>query len=127
MRQTLQKQCVLDAVLNSCDHPDVDTIYMRAKKILPSISIATVYRVLTTLANQGKILKVGCVGGDRYDKTLNQHAHLKCEKCGSVVDVHSVNVTELFSVAVKDENLHLNSVNVMFNGLCENCKKEIKA
>ena len=121
MRQTIQKEVVLNVVLDSCDHPDVETIYFRAKKIMPSISLATVYRVLTSLAKQGKILKVSCLGGDRYDKTLNSHAHLKCDKCGGVVDVHSVDVDKIFNQAVKAENLSINSVGVMFTGLCKNC------
>ena len=121
MRNTLQKDCVLNVVLSSCDHPDVETIYMRAKKILPSISLATVYRVLTSLANQGKILKVNCLGGDRYDKTLCSHAHLKCEKCGEVVDVTSLDVDKIYAETVKNEKLKITNVGVMFTGLCENC------
>ncbi|MBO5713249.1 MAG: transcriptional repressor [Clostridia bacterium] len=121
MRQTIQKKQVLNAVLNSSDHPDVETIYNRVKTTLPNISLATVYRVLTSLSKQGKILKVDCLGGDRYDKTLCVHAHLKCESCGKVVDVHSVNVDNLLKTATQTENMHINGVGVMFTGLCENC------
>ena len=125
MRNTIQKEVVLNTVLSSSDHPDVETIYLRCKNKLPSISIATVYRVLTSLAKQGKILKVDCQNGDRYDKTLYPHAHLKCNECGNVLDVCSVDLTEILNNAVNVEKATLNSVNVIFSGVCENCSSKL--
>ena len=121
MRNTNQKTAVLQAVLNSCDHPDVDTIYYRAKQTLNNIGIATVYRVLTSLSKQGIILKIECETGDRYDKTITPHAHFKCNSCGAVSDVMNVDVQNCLSVAEKERKYQIDGVNLLFNGVCENC------
>ena len=121
MRNTNQKTAVLQAVLNSCDHPDVDTIYYRAKQTFNNIGIATVYRVLTSLSKQGIILKIECETGDRYDKTITPHAHFKCNSCGTVSDVMNVDVQNCLSVAEKERKYQIDGVNLLFNGVCENC------
>lgn len=121
MRNTLQKDAVLSAVLESCDHPDVENIYLRSKKILPSISIATVYRALSVLYDENKILKIPCPSGDRYDKTLHPHAHFRCLNCGEVTDIHSVNVADAVKQAESERKITIQNANVLFTGICEKC------
>ena len=121
MRQTAQKNVIYETVISSCDHPDVETVYNRAKKILPTLSIATVYRVLTNLANQGKIYKVACPTGDRYDKTLIKHAHFKCNVCKSVTDIMSVDVINALSLAYNESENQIDEANFLFSGTCKNC------
>ena len=121
MRNTVQKNVVYETVTSSCDHPDVETVYYRAKKILPSISIATVYRVLTNLTKQGKIYKVACPTGDRYDKTLIKHAHFKCKVCNSVTDIMSVDVINALSLAHTESENKIDEADFLFSGTCKNC------
>ena len=122
MRRTNQKEAVYNAIINSCDHPDVETIYFRSKKLLPSISLATVYRAVSILSSEGKVLRIPLNSGDRYDKTLNAHAHFHCQKCNSVTDVFSLDLSTAISNAEKERAVKVQSVNAVFSGICENCK-----
>ena len=114
-----QKEIVLNAVLSSCDHPTAETVLLRSKAQMPSINLATVYRNLNALIKDGLIKKVVADGGDRFDKTLKNHAHFQCRVCGSVVDAMGVDFSLFNSEAV---NGVVESVEISIKGVCPNCK-----
>ena len=121
MRNTKQKQVVLNAVLNSFDHPTAETILQRCKAEIPSINLATVYRNLHVLLLENKIKRIAITGGDRFDKTLTEHAHFKCQKCQYVFDIDNVDISAIIDNA-KGSVQSVTSVDVTLNGLCTNCK-----
>ncbi len=115
-----QKNAVLSAVMNSCDHPTAEVVLLRCKKETPSINVATVYRNLNALIKEGLIKRVVADGGDRFDKTLSNHAHFQCNKCGVVSDVDC----DLTSFErVHKSGVLIDSVEVSFKGVCKNCNK----
>jgi len=119
-RNTPQKKTVLDIVLSSCDHPTADMIHTRAKKILPSISLGTVYRILGELTSEGKIRHITIDGGEsRYDKTLFFHAHYRCRLCGKVEDV----MTNCESILdyVNSQCGSVENGSFTFEGICKEC------
>ena len=114
-----QREIVYQAVTSSCDHPSAELVLARAKTIMPSINLATVYRNLNALISEGKIKKVVAEGGDRFDKTLSDHAHFQCKVCGCVVDMDGVDFTSLH---LGDNVNQIDSIEVSFKGICANCK-----
>ena len=46
---TVQKRCVLEALLDRKDHPTVDQVYEDAVVQIPELTRTTVYRVLESL------------------------------------------------------------------------------
>lgn len=114
-----QRQAVYNAVVNSFDHPSAETVLLRSKAELPSINLATVYRNLSALIKDGLIKRVVAEGGDRFDKTLSDHAHFQCRVCGRVLDVGGVD----FSLLHGSENANqIESVEVSFRGVCADCR-----
>lgn len=116
-----QKQVVLTAVTSSVDHPTAEMVLLRAKEIMPSINLATVYRNLNALVKEGKVQRVMADGGDRFDKTLSHHAHFQCRKCNSVTDVSCIDLSNVCSGEFVDNNI-IEEFNVMLKGVCQNCK-----
>ena len=57
MRMTSQREIILKELQNSRQHMSADELYERVKKIMPRISLATVYRNLETLSAAGVIGK----------------------------------------------------------------------
>lgn len=114
-----QRNVVLNAVLNSSDHPTAETVLLRCKSEIPSINVATVYRNLNALVKEGLVKRVGADGGDRFDKTLYSHAHFQCRECGLVEDVEC-DLTSLLSAT--KEGVVIDGVDVSFRGVCDNCK-----
>lgn len=122
MRITKQKQVVLNAVLNSCDHPTAEMVLSRCKQELPSVNLATVYRNLHALSFENKIKRISISGGDRFDKTLESHAHFKCVNCNCVFDIDNVDFNGIIERASGSVKTVL-GVDVVVNGLCLNCAK----
>ena len=88
MRYSIQRQLILDYVLNSCEHPTAEMIYRDLKKEIPNLSLGTVYRNLNLLVERNLIKKIVVPNNvDRFDKTLIDHDHMNCIKCGRMLDI----------------------------------------
>ena len=70
------------------DHPDVDELYNRVSKIDPKISIATVYRTVKLLEEEGILAKHDFKGGKaRYEAMIeSHHDHLIDIKSGEIIE-----------------------------------------
>lgn len=86
-RMTKQRNVVLEAVRANPFHPNVDEVYAEVKKILPSISLATVYRNLENLADDGLIRRLAPEHQPmRFDGDTSEHYHITCMRCGKIED-----------------------------------------
>ena len=108
--------------LMALDHPTADEVYECVHNEFPSISKATVYRILNRISEEGEILHLQIPGGaDRFDTTLCAHHHLKCNKCGKVCDV-SVPELDGIEKRIKEENgFSIGGYRIVFSGLCSDC------
>jgi Fe2+ or Zn2+ uptake regulation protein len=87
-RRTRQLAQVFEALQGDHSHPFAHEIYRRVHKKLPRISLATVYRNLHSLVEDGKIRTLLLDGqAARFDPETSEHDHFVCEKCGRVVDL----------------------------------------
>lgn len=125
-RQTKQKSLIYDA-LKTLDHPTATEVYGYLHDVYPSLSRATVFRVLSGFASSGRALELRYSGHDvRYDYNVNEHYHAHCKHCGRVADIFS----KEFSDLGKDIPKHINGFEidgfvVEFSGSCESCRKEM--
>ncbi len=87
-RRTRQLEQVFAALQGDHSHPFAHEIYRRVHKKLPRISLATVYRNLHSLVEEGKIRTLLLDGqAARYDPETSEHDHFVCEGCARVVDL----------------------------------------
>ncbi|EJP74803.1 ferric uptake regulator family protein [Campylobacter sp. FOBRC14] len=69
-------------------HPTIDELYDEILKENPSVSLATVYKNLNTLKDEGLVVEVNIVNQKpRYDIYEYPHIHVVCETCGHVEDL----------------------------------------
>lgn len=124
MRNTKQRDLILSVVENSSDHPTAEAIYERARRVMPNLSLGTVYRNLSLLVEQGKIRHVVIPqGGDRYDKTVCTHAHLHCKVCNGVIDVGEGINEEIARAVEASSDCKIDTTDIIFVGICSECKK----
>ena len=84
---TRQREVILDVVRRLDTHPTADEVYDHVRRRLPRVSLATVYRNLETLSEQGLIHKIGhCDIQMRFEADLHPHLHLRCIDCGDLRD-----------------------------------------
>jgi Fur family peroxide stress response transcriptional regulator len=85
---TAQRLHVYQAMQNRTDHPTADEVLSTVRQTLPTISLATVYKVLAELVELGEIRLVESSDGPaRFDPDMNQHIHLRCVSCGELLDL----------------------------------------
>jgi Fe2+ or Zn2+ uptake regulation protein len=88
IRLTKQREEVFGILLQKRDHPTATELFLRAKKHMPSISLATIYNCLEALVDCGLVKQVNLDRAPtRFCANLKEHSHFYCERCGSVSDV----------------------------------------
>ena len=129
-RYSKQREVIIKLLKNRTDHPTADMLYMDLKKELPDIGIATVYRNLSDLYQEGEILKIKPENGgpDRYDGNIEPHIHFECEKCGNVYDIFPEDklyssLNDNMKKLAKLIYAQITDSNIKIRGICENCKK----
>ena len=116
MRNTKQRNIILNIINNSCEHLTAYQVYEYARSEISNISLGTVYRNLSNLTDEGKIRKLELYGIDRYDKK-DMHSHFVCVKCESIIDVFD-------SILHNDKYIDGNLVidyDIKINGICKKC------
>ncbi len=84
---TPQRELIIQELRSAKDHPTADELFQRVRTKLPRISLATVYRNLETMSRAGLIRKIEVAGSQkRFDGSLSPHFHMRCVKCGKVMD-----------------------------------------
>jgi Fe2+ or Zn2+ uptake regulation protein len=70
-------------------HPTAEQVFVAVRRLLPSISLATVYKALEALVDSGLAARLADdTGGPvRYDGRPEAHYHLRCERTGQVRDL----------------------------------------
>lgn len=88
LRMTDQRRTVAQVLEASQDHPDVEELYVRALKLDPRISIATVYRSVKLFEESGILEKLEFGDGRaRYeDAERDHHDHLIDMNSGEVIE-----------------------------------------
>lgn len=87
LKATPQRLCVLK-ILKKHEHPNIDELYEQVKNEYPSISLATVYKNLHTLQEQGLVVEVNVPNQKAYyDIYEEPHMHIICSNCGNISDL----------------------------------------
>jgi Fur family transcriptional regulator, peroxide stress response regulator len=87
-RLTRQRVAVYDQLQRADHHPTAEDVYQKVKAIIPSISLATVYKALDALVVSGLATRLMATNGSaRYDARGDHHYHLRCVRTGIVEDV----------------------------------------
>ena len=127
-RTTQQLQVVYEAVCQFQTHPSAEEVYQRARRILPRISLGTVYRNLQRLVDENKIgMFFPDEHGVRYDPIIANHAHFICQRCGQIKDVFLEQLLRGidFSALVR-RGCTISAHSAVIKGWCPTCSAEDK-
>jgi Fe2+ or Zn2+ uptake regulation protein len=87
LRLTRPRRIILDVVRATDAHPTAAFVYERVRRLLPRVSLATVYRNLRMLAAEGFLAERTDAAGLRFDGNTGPHDHFTCLTCGRIYDV----------------------------------------
>ena len=121
-RLTKQRREVYEALLETRDHPNAVQVFNRVQRKMPTISLATVYNCLETLAQCGLVRQVTLDRGpSRFCANRHQHGHFVCTTCGQVHDVDLPDSAELAKIWQIPSEYVVNQFEFSLRGLCPQC------
>ena len=124
LKHSRQREEILNFLMTRKDHPTADVVYMNLRQTFPSISLGTVYRNLTLLADIGEISRIR-VGDktDHFDADTSLHYHFICSDCGAVIDLQMDSIESILQTASQNFGGHIQGHTTFFYGTCPNCTK----
>ncbi len=124
LNHSRQRDAIMDFLSQRKDHPTAEVIYDNVKKVYPKISLGTVYRNLTLLAENGMVRKLRTRDSkDHFDADLSPHYHFMCNGCGCITDIFLDHAKELEAAANELTQGKITGHEVFFYGTCSSCMK----
>ena len=117
LRATRQREYIYAVLLHQRDHPTADEVFIRAKDVMPTISLATVYNCLETLVDCNLIKRLN-YGREpsRYCPNDGEHAHFLDEETGRVYDISMPIEFRSYVKKLVPEGFSINKVKLSFTG-----------
>lgn len=113
-----QRELLMQNLKSRYDHPTAEQLY---ESLRGEISLPTIYRNLSELCDNCKVLRIGTGGADRFDAVTSDHAHFSCNICGQVSDIEpnlKIKPGEIIDDCV------ITGSNIMLFGICRLCKNK---
>ncbi len=123
-RHSEQRELIYKVLKGSKEHPSAEHIYQNLKEVAPSLSLATVYRNLNFLVEEGRITRIPC-NVNRYDANTAEHIHFFCTECDGLFDLDNLTIP-FDASALEALGYEVNRCDVIFKGICPNCIKANK-
>ena len=125
LKLTPQRMAIYEEISGSNEHPSTEIIYKKIIDKYPNISFDTVNRTLLTFVEIG-ILEIveGYGNSRRFDPNLNNHHHIHCIKCGSILDFEDRDYDNLELPSLVSSKFKVLSKKVIINGICMKCQKK---
>jgi Fur family ferric uptake transcriptional regulator len=128
LKFTKQRELILKFLYENDGHFTPEDIYMLIKKEYPdvNIGIATVYRTLTLLENEGIASSISFgAQGKKYELGLkNHHDHLICTSCGEIIEFFDETIEEQQEKIAAKFNFQMTDHTMKIIGLCEQCQEK---
>lgn len=119
-RLTKLRKQLIDFILQRQGHWTIQELAEEAKKSLPSVGIATVYRTVNLLVEEGALTRTLLETGiARFEVTPQEHHdHLTCLKCGRIVEFENEQIEDLQKKIAKKLGFHLKDHLMELYGEC---------
>ena len=115
---------ILDMIQNSDGHLSASEAFDLARNQGIDVSLSSMYRILNSLYEKGYISKFITENKiEVYDKTLSEHGHMICEKCGKTVDINLNNFKKVLSKELKCD---VTAYKLTISYICPSCKEKVR-
>jgi Fe2+ or Zn2+ uptake regulation protein len=105
-------------------HLTTSDVFARAKSRRPAIGFSTVYRGIQRLRDLALIDEIVVPGADAavYELASPTHAHFRCDRCGTVVDVAYKITARAVAELAKASGARIDEAKLTLHGLCRACQ-----
>ena len=129
LRRMPSRIAVLAALEPVDGHLSVADIHQRILEAtpdgMPRPDLATVYRTVTTLVDQGVLHALAVEGGpSTYGLTEKPHHHAVCTQCATIIEVPAIRLSTALEHASEGSSFTLSDqAGLTLHGLCPECQR----
>jgi Fur family peroxide stress response transcriptional regulator len=129
LKLTPQRLAIVRELAADETHPTAQELFERLRATQPTMSFATVYNTLDSLAAAGLCAALSLSPGPaRFDPNMAPHHHAVCDRCGLVRDVEAGPPAEARSAnpgaaldAAATSGFEVRAVELIYRGVCAAC------
>lgn len=123
-RHSRQREAILETLAAESGHLSAEQLHKAARKRLPGLGIATVYRALKCLCGCGKVSEfIPADGVARYEPAgeRGHHDHLICTACGRFIEAVDPEIERLQLKLAARHGFKPASHKLEIYGICAAC------
>jgi Fur family transcriptional regulator, ferric uptake regulator len=122
-RITPQREMIIDALLSGSPHLTAEAVYEQVQTRTSAVNIATIYRTLDMLVEQGIATRTDLGGQVVYAPAGHgPHIHLVCRHCSYVIDADAGVLAALAEQLQRDYGFNADLRHISLFGVCAGCK-----
>ncbi len=122
LKVTPQRLKIVES-LNKFGHLNIDMLYQEVKETYPNVSLATVYKNISIMTENGLLEEVKvpeCKSVFEISKT--PHLHLHCSQCGKIEDFE-LDLDTVMRAVEEVSGYDVQSATLVIRGICPACRK----
>jgi Fur family ferric uptake transcriptional regulator len=126
LRNTPERETIIKEIFATHNHFDVDELYLRLRNKKKSISKPSIYRLIPHLLEAGLIQEAYFEDGHLHYEHIyghGQHCHLRCLKCGKIIEFQEKALQELEADLVEKYDFSIKGHKLEVFGYCPKCKE----
>ena len=125
-RITSHRLALLRLLAVSEGHPNAAQLYERLRAQFPTVSLATIYKTLTLLKEEGEVLEIDLHADSHYDGNKPYpHPHLICTRCKQIIDGDEVRALHALNQEIAEKyDFQVAQSQLVFYGVCRVCQKK---
>ncbi|MBD3800584.1 MAG: transcriptional repressor [Campylobacterales bacterium] len=125
LKVTPQRLKIVES-LNTFGHLNIDMLYQEVKEAYPNVSLATVYKNIAIMTENGLLEKVKLPESKSvFEIRKEPHLHLHCSKCGKIEDI-SFDTEQIRAHAEAVSGYSIQSSDIVLRGVCPACQTNAK-
>lgn len=124
LRPTRQRLAITDALASADDFQSAQDIHDSLKHAGEKVGLATVYRNLQAMADQGEVDVLQNATGEAVYRRCSpeHHHHLVCRSCGRTVEVTGPAVEKWARAVARDHDFADVGHTIELSGICAECR-----
>jgi Fur family transcriptional regulator, peroxide stress response regulator len=125
LRLTPQRLAICRALADNTLHPTAVQLHAQLRDEFPTLSLATVYSTLNTLASLSLVHELGNAGDGQkhYDPFTAPHANLICTRCHQIRDLADRALQAVSQRVAEQSGYQIQGTRIVYYGVCPACAK----
>lgn len=122
-RITSHRLALIRMLAISEGHPNAAGLYDQLRLQFPTVSLATIYKTLALLKEEGEVLEIDLHSESHYDGNKPYpHPHLICSRCCKILDGDEVIFIDRLNQEIKEQyDFRVEQSQLLFYGICAEC------